>query len=219
MPSEAMSKPRLCLSGAAGEAHAHAVGARADGVFAVEEGRDLAVREVIVLGALDHADARPRPSGETFEADFAALVRLRLAQRQPVAGGERAALPAADAAADIGRRRCRAPARCRSRPRPPHRARSPPVSAPMRSASPRRSRRLCMRRDALSGARRRVGKDLDRGVRARHRDAHARRLRRPASGPCRRLRARRRRGALPTSRLAACRLTGSSAPLTGTPRC
>ena len=107
----------------AGEAHAHAVGARPDGVFAVEEGRDLAVREVIVLGTLDDADARPRRTErEAFEADLVALARLAPAaaadDRPPRARGP------ASRRCRRGYRstRCPAPARCRSRPRPRHRA-------------------------------------------------------------------------------------------------
>ena len=60
MPSEGMSKPWLCRIATSGQAHPHAIGARADLIFAGEEGGDLVFGEVVVLGPEDGADARPR---------------------------------------------------------------------------------------------------------------------------------------------------------------
>src|SRR5205085_2092053 len=72
----------------AGETHSHAVGARPDGVFTVEEGRHFSLWEMIELGSFDHADTGPRLEHETFKANFATRTGLRLAERQTVAGGE-----------------------------------------------------------------------------------------------------------------------------------
>ncbi len=105
----------------ASEAHPHAVGARPDGVLAVEEGRDLVVRKMIVLGARDHSDAGSRPKKETFETNLLALARLCQAKRETVSCNERAPLPAADAAAEVGRDAAEHRLDVEFHPRPPRR--------------------------------------------------------------------------------------------------
>src|SRR6478672_4005462 len=83
--------------------HGHAIRPGAYAVGAAEEPREVRVGEIVALRPRYRADARGRIEIESIELDLVARARARLAQRQPVAGHERASLPAAEASAQVGR--------------------------------------------------------------------------------------------------------------------
>ena len=85
------------------EAHARAVGAGADAVFRAEEFLHRVRGEVIVLRTDDDAELRRRAEIEPDKLALVALARGVANERQPVARHQRPALPAAEAAAQIGR--------------------------------------------------------------------------------------------------------------------
>lgn len=85
------------------EPHAHPIGAGPHGIFAGKKRREFRWREIIVLRARDGAKCRPVSEVEPFDPAFVAIARARLAQWQAVPHRQCAALPAAEAAADIGR--------------------------------------------------------------------------------------------------------------------
>ena len=85
------------------EPHAHPIGAGPHGIIAGKKRREFRWREIVVLRARNGAKCRPISEIEPFDPAFVAVARARQAQRQAVARRQCAALPAAEAAADIGR--------------------------------------------------------------------------------------------------------------------
>jgi len=86
------------------EPHAHPVGAGTHGIFAREKCRDLRWREIVALRARDGVKRRRVAEIEPFDPALVAVGGAHQAQRQAVARCQRATLPTADAAADIGRK-------------------------------------------------------------------------------------------------------------------
>ena len=201
------------------EPHAHAVGGLRDGVGALQQRAQAGGREVVVLRPEHDAHAARRGEIERREHDLLALGRRRLLQGQDIAGPERAALESADGGAD--QRRLAAEhggdveaaldgqigdGAAGERADPQH---LPALQAHalIRSRAPA---------TAVAVVR---GEDVDGVPAPRRRRCGRCRPPRAASAPGRRSPARPHSPALPTRRLAARRLTWSSAPDTGTPRC
>ena len=192
----------------------------ADGVLAVEEGRDLALREVVGLRARMARNARPaaarsKPSSLTSPRSLACV--WRSGSRSPATSARPCQPPK--------------PPRMSGRDAAEHRRdveaafdRDIEHGAAGERADPQR---LAAREPEAAACRRRVGRSLPLAsarisiarLGAHDRTPHVVGLDRERRARHRRPRARRRPARLPTRALAARRLTGSSAPLTGTPRC
>jgi len=85
------------------EAHSDAIGIGRHRELAVEKGRDLALGKEVLLWP-DHGPEPRRPAQiEPVEPAVLAVAWLARAKRQPVACSQRAAVPASESAANIGR--------------------------------------------------------------------------------------------------------------------
>jgi hypothetical protein len=86
---------------AAVQSYCHAVSGTHD-IFAIEERGDLLLREMVDLRAIDHAQARRQRKVEVRKAPFLTIAAAVPAQWQPVARDQRAAVPASEAATQVG---------------------------------------------------------------------------------------------------------------------